>query len=196
MIIEKGFEIELNGKPIKPLDLRILSPKQALDESSMDATQEIRPYVFRERSTESKSISSWGSTGNSPRRWKIEEDLNAEANARPEEGGSRLDGHLQRSRGAHGDKSAVTGTEGVPSFHNQFISISGVVSFKSNEATKLPLTTTKRGIDVSSNVFLLVRDRMREGLRIFTAFTYRWKGKIDDSRDHFRNLVPRNRRRS
>jgi hypothetical protein len=53
------------------------------------------------------------------------------------------------------------------------------------------LTTTKRGIDVSSNVFLLVRDKMREGLRIFTGFTYRWKGKVDDSRVLFQNLVPK-----
>jgi hypothetical protein len=193
LIIEKGFSIELNGKPISPLDMRILSPKQALDESSEDAPQEIRPYVFRGVIDGVRVDLVVGFYRQLATEIEIEDDLNAEAGVRPrkkDEAGWTV---ICNDRVVlHGDKSALTGwgTESVPSFHNQFISISGVVSFRSNEAMKLPLTTTKRGLDVSSNVFLLVRDKMREGLRIFTGFTYRWKGKIEDSRTHFKNLVP------
>ncbi len=75
------------------------------------------------------------------------------------------------------DKTRLTGwgEAGVPKYHTQFISITGVVHFRSTDAAKLPVTTTKRGIDGNSDTYLAVKDIMREGLKHFTSYTYKWK---------------------
>ena len=44
------------------------------------------------------------------------------------------------------------------------------------------MTTTKRGIDTSSNIYAVVKDRMRQGLKMFTDYTNRWKGRNDGER--------------
>ncbi|WP_211464744.1 ATP-binding protein [Collimonas silvisoli] len=77
----------------------------------------------------------------------------------------------------YNDKTRLTGwgEAGVPNYHSQFIGISGVVYFKSNDAWKLPVTTTKRGIDTSSEVYMYIKDFMREGLKKFTNYTNTWK---------------------
>lgn len=77
----------------------------------------------------------------------------------------------------HNDKTHVTGwgEAGVPRYHTQFIGISGVVIFQSNTPAKLPLKTTKRGVDSSTQIYALVKDKVREGIKIFTDFTNKWK---------------------
>jgi hypothetical protein len=77
----------------------------------------------------------------------------------------------------YADKTRVTGwgEAGVPQYHTQFVSIAGVVTFKCNDASLLPVTTTKRGIDGNSDLYLAVKEFMREGTKIFTAFTNKWK---------------------
>jgi hypothetical protein len=85
----------------------------------------------------------------------------------------------------HNDKSRITGwgEAGVPSYHTQFVGISGVVYFQSNDAWKLPITTTKRGLDTSSELYLYVKDFMREGLKKFTAYTNAWKRDLKKERE-------------
>ena len=63
----------------------------------------------------------------------------------------------------------------VPNYHGQFIAITGLVLLHSDDPTKLPLTTTKRGIDAASNVYAEVKDLMREATKSLTSFTYKWK---------------------
>jgi Histidine kinase-, DNA gyrase B-, and HSP90-like ATPase len=78
------------------------------------------------------------------------------------------------------DKTRLTGwgEAGVPNYHPQFISIVGTVHFRSSEPRKLPITTTKRGLDVSSDLYLYTKDFMREGLKMFTSYTNKWKDNI------------------
>ncbi len=75
------------------------------------------------------------------------------------------------------DKTRLTGwgDATVPSYHPQFIAISGIVNFHCKDASKLPLTTTKRGIDASSEIYLYIKNYMREGLKLFTSYTNKWK---------------------
>lgn len=82
----------------------------------------------------------------------------------------------------HNDKSHLTGwgEAGVPRYHTQFIGISGVVVFQSNNPSKLPLKTTKRGVDSSSQVYSIVKEKIREGIKTFTDFTNRWKNAPKD----------------
>ena len=75
------------------------------------------------------------------------------------------------------DTTRLTGWgEGtVPNFHGQFIAITGLVLMRSDDVKKLPLTTTKRGIDAASNVYAEAKDLMREATKSLTSFTNRWK---------------------
>lgn len=84
----------------------------------------------------------------------------------------------------HNDKTRISGwgEAGVPSYHTQFIGISGIVYFQSNDAWKLPITTTKRGVDTSSELYLYVKDFMREGLKKFTSYTHAWKQDTKEER--------------
>ena len=75
------------------------------------------------------------------------------------------------------DKSRQTGWGwgGVPSYHNQFIWITGFVFFDGYPAD-LPMTTTKRGVNANLDVYTIVRERMQAGVKHFTKFTNDWKG--------------------
>lgn len=68
------------------------------------------------------------------------------------------------------------GEAGVPNYHSQFVMLSGMVDFSCNDAKKLPLTTTKRGVDLSSPLYADVKNIMRDALKHFTNFTNQWKG--------------------
>jgi len=82
------------------------------------------------------------------------------------------------------DKTRLTGwgEATVPNYHGQFIAITGIVLLRSDDPRKLPLTTTKRGIDAASNVYLTVKDFMREATKSLTSFTNRWK-KFPEQRE-------------
>ena len=75
------------------------------------------------------------------------------------------------------DRTRLTGwgEATVPNYHGQFIAITGIVLLKADDPKKLPLTTTKRGIDAASNVYSEVKDLMREATKNLTSFTNRWK---------------------
>jgi hypothetical protein len=82
------------------------------------------------------------------------------------------------------------GEAGVPRYHFQFIAISGIVEFKAGDASKLPTTTTKRGIDASSRLYLQIKNKMREGMSIFTDYTNKWKGRAEESKQHIKAGTP------
>jgi hypothetical protein len=75
-----------------------------------------------------------------------------------------------------GDKNRLTGWgDGMPMYHPQYSVITGIVEFKSTKAEKLPVTTTKRALDTSSNIWLEARAKMREGMRVWITYTNAWK---------------------
>lgn len=82
------------------------------------------------------------------------------------------------------DKTRLTGwgEASVPNYHGQFIPITGIVLLYADDPRLLPLTTTKRGIDASSNVYSVAKDFMREATKSLTAFTNKWK-KFPQQRD-------------
>ncbi len=198
VILEKGFRVELNGTPVEPVDLTLLAPRLGIETKSkitkakVPKVAGIHPYVFRgliEGVSVELSVGFYRPLASQS---EIDEELN--------EGGGR-----QRSRDHAGwtvicndrivlraDKSVVTGwgVDGVPQYHGQFIAIAGVVLFRCSDSEKLPLTTTKRGIDANSRVYLLVRERMMEGLKHFTQFTNRWKGRERETNAYFKDTVP------
>jgi hypothetical protein len=78
------------------------------------------------------------------------------------------------------------GDGGVPRYHPQFRAIAGLIVFSSTNADKLPIATTKRDLDVGSEVYLIARRAAMEGLKLFTDFTNKWKGMEDEAADFFK----------
>jgi len=67
------------------------------------------------------------------------------------------------------------GTGGVPSYHNQYTPIAGLVLLHSDDTSILPLTTTKRGIDASSEIYARLLDLMRQATKELIGFTNNYK---------------------
>lgn len=75
-----------------------------------------------------------------------------------------------------GDKGRLTGWgDGIPMYHYQFSVITGIIEFRSNLAEKLPVTTTKRALDTSSDIWLEALVKMKEGMRVWIDYTNQWK---------------------
>jgi hypothetical protein len=181
-IIEKGFVVTVNGKPIAPVDLHLLIPKQR-PEPGVPA---IEPYVFVADLNGVRVDLAVGFYRPLAKEKEIEEEL-TQRRTRDDAGWTVV---CNDRVVLHNDKSMVTGwgTGGVPSYHNQFICIAGIVSFRSCDSLKLPLNTTKRGLDTSSEVYLIVLEQMREGLKKFTSFTNRWKRREEETDAEFETL--------
>jgi hypothetical protein len=73
------------------------------------------------------------------------------------------------------------GDGGVPKYHPQFRGIAGIIIFSSGQPEKLPISTTKRDLDVGAEVYLNARQYCMEGLRECTDFTNKWKGMEDEA---------------
>lgn len=87
------------------------------------------------------------------------------------------------------DRTRLTGwgEASVPNYHGQFIAITGIVLLRSEDPKRLPLTTTKRGIDAGSEIYSKVKDMMRESTKGLTTFTNKWKKFEDDLDVLYRN---------
>ncbi|MDT3377409.1 ATP-binding protein [Labrys neptuniae] len=71
------------------------------------------------------------------------------------------------------DKTTISGwdTDGWPQWHRQYSGFMGVILFTSANAASLPLTTTKRSVDVSSEIYRQARPKMREVTRKWIDYT-------------------------
>jgi len=88
------------------------------------------------------------------------------------------------------DTSEITGwnSDGIPKFHVDYVMFKGVVFLDSEETIDLPLTTTKRGIDATSDVYKKVLFYMREGLSSVLAFLKKVR-KFGDQANNYRKLL-------
>ena len=176
-ILGKGFEVQINGKPVEAKPTRMVF------------NDKIKPYIYQTESDGVKVFLSVGFIRSIP----SQEDVNAEQEKRRY---SSMDAGwtvICNDRAVlYCDRSELTGwgEAGVPRYHTQFIAISGIVEFKSNDAAKLPTTTTKRGIDASSTLYLQVKNKMREGMQIFTNYTNKWKDNVSESKVHIDSGEP------
>jgi hypothetical protein len=179
-IIEKGFEVKINGNPIKPRTTKIVFDNR--EETS------IRPYIFKSSSNGLDVFLTVGFTRPIPSQNEILDEQESTRYSSVDAGWTVL---CNDRAVLYADKTEMTGwgEAGVPRYHTQFIAISGIVEFRSDDARKLPTTTTKRGIDASSPVYLQIKNKMREGMRIFTDYTNRWKTREDESKKQIQKGV-------
>lgn len=168
-LIEKGFEVSINGKVISANRLEL-----SMDPLALERKTGIAPYVFESEQDGVKIRLVIGLYRPIPS--ADEEDAEIQGRNSSERAGWTV---ICNDRVVlYADKSRVTGwgDAGIPKYHTQFISIAGIVTFHSTDPSKLPITTTKRGVDGNSELYLMVKQYMREGLKIFTDFTNKWKG--------------------
>jgi len=180
-IISKGFSVELNGSPVEPKILSLFAMDQP-DEEGM------APYFLQGELDEVGYLVAIGFRR--PLATETEIDDEQEASRTSDDAGITI---ICNDRVVTlNDKSRLTGwgDNNVPKYHNQFISISGVISFTSNNAAKLPLTTTKRGVDAATEVYLTARNYAMEGLKGATSFTNKWKGMEEETEKFFQNSKP------
>ncbi|MCG6461368.1 hypothetical protein K6U44_13045, partial [Vibrio parahaemolyticus] len=168
-IIDKGFSVKVNGEPINPMPVSMRYEKVDTQGKA------IQPYIFKGEidGVDVKLIVGFYSPLPSEN-----EEENDKQQAR----------HNTRDAGwtivcndrivVFKDKTELTGWgSDYARYHTQFIAISGIVYFKSKYPEKLPITTTKRGVDISSPLFLKVRKHMVEGTKLFIDYTNKWKGQ-------------------
>jgi len=169
-IVNKGFSVKLNNTEVKPRAIKLLFDKNPKTEDSL-----IRPFVFKAKRDDVEIFLAVGFTMPIPSKPEADRDQMEEKKYSSEDAGWTV---LCNDRAVlHSDKTEMTGwgEAGVPRYHTQFIAVAGIVEFRSNNAAKLPTTTTKRGVDASSQLYLQVKNKMREGMKLFTDFTNKWK---------------------
>jgi hypothetical protein len=165
MFLQRGLRITVNDTLVQPVNVEVLVSDQANGPS---------PFVFQKTiDGVTVSITVGLNTGRG---------LAADDDDSPE---------FERDRSAAtagwtvfcndravivGDKSRLTGWgDGIPLYHYQFSIITGIIEFRSKHAEKLPVTTTKRALDTSSDVWLQALVKMKEGMRVWINYTNAWK---------------------
>ena len=183
-IIDKGFKVNINGEPVDPRITKIIHDNRATEEK-----QAISPFVFRTNTDGVEVYLAIGFTRPIPSQNELLDEQQGPRYSSVDAGWTIL---CNDRAVLHSDKSELTGwgESAVPRYHTQFIAISGVVEFRSEDPWKLPTTTTKRGIDASSPLYLQVKNKMREGMKVFTDYTNKWKGRAEESAKHVRRGNP------
>jgi Histidine kinase-, DNA gyrase B-, and HSP90-like ATPase len=182
-IIEKGFDVQVNSKSVVGQPVALL-----FDKESFVAASGIAPFIYEGKSDAVSVYVAVGFYRELPN--ENEESEALESGPTSDRAGITV---ICNDRVVlYADKTRVTGwgEATVPQYHTQFVSIAGVVVFTSNDAAALPVTTTKRGIDGNSELYLEVKDQIREGLKSFTDFTNKWKKSAEERTTVQRSAEP------
>jgi len=179
-IIDKGFRVTVNGTPV-PSRSRgfVYTPQEASDGST------IRPFTYQAVTDDGVEVfMAVGFNGPIPSEDEAVEAQDDKSNSSENAGWTVI---CNDRAVLFCDKSELTGwgDAGVPRYHTQFIAVSGVVEFKSEDPGLLPTTTTKRGVDASSVVYLRAKNKMRQGMSLFTGYTNRWKSRPTEIHEQF-----------
>ncbi|MCL4716004.1 MAG: ATP-binding protein [Hyphomonadaceae bacterium] len=91
-----------------------------------------------------------------------------------------------------GDKTAISGwgTDDWPNWHPQYAGFIGIILFTAANAAALPLTTTKRSVDITSDIYRRARPKMREVSTKWIAYTNQRKQAADEAKAKEALAVP------
>lgn len=179
-IIAKGFEVKINGDTVKPRPTHLVFDKKAAGTKR----PAIQPFIFKTKVDGVEVFLAVGFTRPIPSPDEVANEHEEKRYSSLEAGWTII---CNDRAVVYCDRTELTGwgEAGIPRYHTQFIAISGIVEFRSvADPSKLPTNTTKRGIDASSPLYLQVKNKMREGMRIFTDYTNKWKERPEESKKH------------
>lgn len=171
-IIKKGFVVKVNGVKVDPSDFQTLIAKDPLNAKT------ITPYVYETETDGVKVKLIFGMYERFPSQGELDEYEEGKRNKDTAGWTVVCNDRVVVAN----DTSHLTGwgESGVPSYHSQFVMLSGLVEFISKDASLLPVTTTKRGVDLNSALYAEVKNIMRDALKHFTSFTNNWKTQTDE----------------
>lgn len=167
MFLQWGLKVELNDKPVEPVRVEVLVSNREDGPA---------PFVFHKTIDGVLVSITVGRNTNRALGDEEDEDAGFERDRSSATAGWTV---LCNDRAVIvGDKSRITGWgDGIPLYHPQFAIITGIIEFRSKRADKLPVTTTKRALDTSSNVWLESLVKMKEGMRVWIDYTNQWKNQ-------------------
>lgn len=179
-LIEKGFTVKVSGEEIDARPVRLFFEK-ANEPKTKDPV--IRPYVYEGKINDVDVFMAVGYR--SPMLTEDEQERAAKGAFAARDAGWTIVCNDRVVLSSDQTRRTGWGVPGIPNFHNQFSCIAGIVEFRSDSMSNLPITTTKRGIDAGSDTYMTARIRMQEGLKHFTSNTNRWKGFETDLKGRF-----------
>jgi len=176
-IIDKGFVIEINKEIVEPKPTQLVFSRKG-------NRNNISPFIYQTKNNDVNIFVTVGFTRPLPSTDEIEAEQKERQRSTLDAGWTVV---CNDRVVLYCDRTIITGwgEAGVPNFHNQFIPISGIVEFH-GPPEKLPTTTTKRGIEASSILYLQVKNKMREGMRLFIDYTNKWKDDLQTSKNHIK----------
>ncbi|HOI55432.1 MAG TPA: ATP-binding protein [Phycisphaerae bacterium] len=176
MFLQRGLQVELNGKPVEPVRVEVLVSGREDGPA---------PFVFR-KTIDGVIVSI--TVGRNTNRSLGDEDDDDAGFERDRSSATAGWTVLCNDRAVIvGDKGRLTGWgDGIPLYHPQFAIITGIIEFRSKRADKLPVTTTKRALDTSSNVWLESLVKMKEGMRVWIDYTNQWKNHASEEQEQTR----------
>lgn len=87
------------------------------------------------------------------------------------------------------DKTLITGWgDSIPKWHINHVMFRGVVFIDASETIKLPLTTTKKGIDTSSEIYKIILSKMTTAAQNVIPFL-RDVAKLSEANEYRQSLV-------
>lgn len=177
IVLQRGFELTVNGEAIEAERVSFLFSEPS------SGGERYAPYIYNAniQGVEVRLIVGFYGKTTIPDETVMEEEAQGKPRSSDEAGWTVVCNDrvvLYNNR----DHLTGWGEAGVPKYHTQFIGIKGMVIFRSDKPDLLPTTTSKRGIDQNSALYSRVKDKMREGLKIFTDYTNKWKGRQEEER--------------
>jgi hypothetical protein len=90
------------------------------------------------------------------------------------------------------DKTTVSGwgADDWPQWHRQYSGFIGIILFTAAKAAALPMTTTKRSVDLSSEIYRRARPHMREVSRRWIDYTNQRKQALDEAKQKEARAAP------
>lgn len=181
MFLQRGLKIDVNGETVRPVRVEVLVSERKDGPA---------PYVYRK---EIDGVLVSITVGlNTSRQYEGDDDEEGDFAGQRSSATAGWTVLCNDRAVIVGDKSRLTGWgDGVPMYHDQFIVITGIIEFRSKDAKKLPVTTTKRALDTSSNVWLESLVKMKEGMRVWISYTNKWKNHPrEDQAGHWSDARP------
>jgi len=177
-LIQKGFNVLVNGESIKPSLLTLF------DETSEDNNSDQVKTFNYQNSLDGVDIKIVVGLF---KKLSRQEEIEGELEVPTEDVRAGITVICNDRVILDADRTIKTGWgDGtVPAYHPQFRSIGGLMIFNSSAAELLPISTTKRGVEMDSEIYLRARSVCQEGIKTFTNFTNKWKGLEQDASNHF-----------
>jgi hypothetical protein len=163
MFLQRGLKIDINGETVKPVHVEVLVSKRKDGPA---------PFVYR-RTIDGVLVSIAVGLYTS-RQYEGDDDEEGDFAGQRNSATAGWTVLCNDRAVIVGDKSRLTGWgDGIPMYHDQFIVVTGIIEFRSKDAKRLPVTTTKRALDTSSNVWLESLVKMKEAMRVWISYTNR-----------------------